>query len=110
EKFPEFNIVLTAGGVEDPHGDPDFVGKTLLVDVGHKGKYVGVVGYYPDQADQPLRFELVDLDNKRFKNSPAMDEHMRYYQETLLGESYDQVVDELNIGPHPSGSTFVGAQ
>ena len=53
------------------------VGETLLVTVGHKGKYAGVLAIYPDEEKEPFRYELVDLDRHRFKHDPAMDEVMR---------------------------------
>ncbi|MCA9246688.1 MAG: hypothetical protein KDA42_06220, partial [Planctomycetales bacterium] len=49
-KFPQFDLILSAGGPEDPDDRPVWVndGRTLLVTVGHKGKYAGVVGFYAD--------------------------------------------------------------
>ena len=46
------------------HEGADLIGKTMLVTVGHKGKYTGVVGVYPG-AEKKLRYELVDLDERR---------------------------------------------
>lgn len=112
EKFPEFDILLTAGGVEDPLGEPAFIGKTMMVDVGHKGKSAGVVGYYPDQADKAdpskrFRFTVIELDKQRFQNTPKMAEHMQFYQDRLKQE--DLAAKELPID-HPRGATFVGAE
>src|SRR5262249_52294369 len=87
KSFPHFDVILTAGGSDDPDPRPVRVGeKSLLVAPGQKGKYVAAVGFFPDEADQRLRFELVALDDKRFKDTPAIVEHMRFYQE-LLQES-----------------------
>ena len=49
-KFPQFNVILSAGGPEDPDIRPVWLnsGQTLLVTAGHKGKYASVVGYYRD--------------------------------------------------------------
>ena len=44
-------------------------GKTMLVSIGKKGKYVGVVGFHPNEA-KPLRFHLVTL-NRRFDGRGA---------------------------------------
>ncbi|WP_417384366.1 multiheme c-type cytochrome [Gimesia sp.] len=112
EKFPEFDILLTAGGVEDPIGEPTFIGKTMMVDVGHKGKSAGVVGYYPDQTDKAdpakrFRFTVIELDKQRFKDTPKMAEHMQFYQDRLKQE--DLAAKELPID-HPRGATFVGAE
>ncbi|MEO1995504.1 MAG: hypothetical protein ABGZ17_09540, partial [Planctomycetaceae bacterium] len=96
KRFTEFDLILTAGGVEDPRGKPEVIGKTWLIDVGHKGKSVGVLGVFPD-AEPRLRFELVNLDKERFDDSPAMVELMTFYQERLRDERI--VVTELPIEP-----------
>lgn len=105
ETFPEFDLIVTAGGVEDPDGVPQKVGKTMIIDVGHKGKHTGVVGFYPD-ADEKLKFELVEL-NQRFGDNMKMIEQMRYYQERLKAEQLAYIEPPL---PHPSGAKFVGAE
>lgn len=108
KQFPgEFDVCVTAGGVEDPRGETRMLGDTLLVEVGHKGKSCGVLGFYPD-SESRFRFELVNLDKYRFKDSMRMVEHMRYYQDRLKEEQLAGV--EIPIRhPSPSGATFVGA-
>ena len=84
ESLPQFDIIVTAGGPEDPN-PPTFVGeKTLLVAPGQKGKHVPVVGFYPKGGKARLRYELVDLDDKRFQESPQIVEHMKFYQDDML--------------------------
>ena len=106
-KYPQFRIVLAAGGYEEPDGKPIPVGKSWILHVGHKGKRVGVLGFYPKNPDQPFRFELIQLDKDRFKNHPDMRELMKHYQQQLEDEGIS-VSDELLL-KHPSGQTFVGA-
>ena len=104
QKFPQFHLVVSAGGYEDPEFAPKYEGETMLLHVGQKGKYTGVVGFYPD-AEKKLKFELVDLDRHRFENTPEMVDVMRYYQGRLKDE------DVVNRDPtitHPSGYQFVG--
>ncbi len=108
EKFPEFQIVLTAGGPEEADKTPVVVGKTWVLQAGHKGKRVGVLGYFPDNAEQPFRYDLVALDDQRFQNHPAMRELMKTYQQQLLDEAI-ATSEELLI-KHPSGHSFVGAE
>ena len=108
EKFPVFRIVLTAGGPEEPDKKPVVVGKTWVVQAGHKGKRVGVLGYFPDDANEPFRYDLVTLDDVRFKNDPRMRELMKTYQQQLLDEAIS-TADELQF-KHPSGHVFVGAE
>uniref|UniRef100_A0A7C4LMD6 Cytochrome c-552/4 domain-containing protein n=1 Tax=Schlesneria paludicola TaxID=360056 RepID=A0A7C4LMD6_9PLAN len=106
EQFPEFSVILTTGGAEEPPLHPTLVGTTWLLEVGHKGKHVGILGYYP-QAAPKFRWEVVNLDNQRFPNDPRMEQVMREYQQ-LLRERQLAESDEL-LTRHPSGRTFVGA-
>ena len=83
-QFPRFDIVISAGGPEDPLTDnPRQVGTTTVVTVGQKGKYVGVIGIAPRTMPPRTNFELVNLDNQRFSDHPKMIQAMRTYQQTL---------------------------
>ncbi|HUG90511.1 MAG TPA: multiheme c-type cytochrome [Planctomycetaceae bacterium] len=106
-KFPEFDVVASVGGPEDPDGKPERLGDTLLLKVGRKGKYVGVLGFYPD-ADQRLRFELVNLDNRRFTETEEMRQLLQVYQDELRDRALDLYL-ELPRGRHPADALFVGA-
>ena len=109
-QFPEFNIVQTAGGKEDPHisSQPELIGNTYLWETGYKGKKVGLVGFYPKaEPGKQFKFELVDLDKYRFKRTPEMEEIMRYYQERLKNE---KLVENEQPIPHPDNTTYVGAK
>ena len=105
-KFPQFDLVVSAGGPEDPLVDnPRQIGNTMFVTVGQKGKYAGVIGFDP-AAEPRLRFELVTLDPERFRDSPAMNEHMRTYQRTLREANLAATMLPIS---YPGGTTFVGA-
>ncbi|MEQ9409665.1 MAG: multiheme c-type cytochrome [Fuerstiella sp.] len=109
EEFPEFEVILTSGGPgdPDPKAAPEKVGRTLLIEAGRKGKYVGVLGFYPEAAEDRFRFQLVSLERDDFDDTPAMVALMETYQSRLKDE---QIVLEDGVGsPHPSGATFVGA-
>jgi hypothetical protein len=108
KKFPEFDLVVSSGP-EDGTSTPQQIGKTLLLEVGQKGKHVGIVGYYPDDKKTPFRFELVDLDKERFKDTPAMLDRMREYQH-MLATNFDAVMQDLPKAPAPGGDTFAGVE
>lgn len=115
ESFPQFDIILTSDGPEDPEPKPIVVGKkTLLVAPGQKGKYVMVVGYYPDGGNERLRFERVALDEDRFQDTPAIVEHMRYYQEDMLKQNElvatEPAIDDPRPTPTAAVNEFVGAK
>jgi hypothetical protein len=109
KKFPEFQIVATARGPEDGEDKAEQIGKTVLVTVGQKGKHVAIVGYYPDDAHRPFRYELIDLDKERFKDTPKMLDRMREYQH-MLETNYDAVLKDFAKPPHPNGDTFAGVE
>ena len=56
EKFHDFDIVVSAGGAEEPPHELRRVDgqKTVFIEVGHKGKYAIVLGLY-DNPQQPWR-------------------------------------------------------
>ena len=114
--FPQFDVVVTAGGAEDPDPRPTTIThddgrQTLLLRVSQKGKYVGVVGVYRsagDPAARPtLRYELVDLDKTRFATSPEMVAWMQTYQDQLHSE---QLVESMQPIAHPRGTGYTGAK
>jgi len=107
-KFPQFDVVLSSGGVEEPEfGNPQKIGKTLFVQVGHKGKFTGVVGFFPEESKDRVKFELIKLTPERFQDSPKMIDHMRLYQDLLKGSQLAEVEPPIK---HSSGSKFVGSK
>lgn len=108
KQFPQFAVVLSSGGSEDPEFDnPQKVGERLFVQVGHKGKYTGVVGFFPADAQHRLRFELIKLTEERFQDSQKMVEHMRLYQDLLKDSALAETEPPIK---HSSGAKFVGSK
>ncbi|MCA9074984.1 MAG: hypothetical protein KDA93_08130 [Planctomycetaceae bacterium] len=110
EAYPDFDLVVTAGGPEDPVGDTEPVGDSLLLRVGTNGKNVAVVGYYPDATEgDKYRFEVVELDRFRFGHSTEIDDRMRAYQQLL--ESENLVANEPAITPDRGAEySFIGSE
>jgi hypothetical protein len=74
--FPAFDVVLCLSREEEPSDRADREGKTMIVGVGHKGRYVGVVGAYrTDQKDRlfELRYQLVAL-GEEYETPEGQDE------------------------------------
>ena len=84
-KYPGFDVVVATSTLPDPAGDAERLngGKTLLVNVGQRGKYAGVVGIFDDPAE-PYRYARVSLD-KRF-DGPA-----KPMKAVIEGEFRDQL-------------------
>lgn len=65
EAYPVFDVVVAASVFEDPTAEAEKAnnGKTLIVNVGKKGKYNGIVGFFPG-TDQPVRYQRVTLGSR----------------------------------------------
>ncbi len=109
QQFPQFDVVVTAQGTGDPDpaAPPKKFGDTLLIETGRKGKYVGVLGVYPNDRETPFRYKLISLERDDFDDTPSMITLMKTYQERL--ESEQIVLADAVGAPHPSGAKFVGA-
>jgi hypothetical protein len=94
--FPELDIIIYASDSEDPAGTPEPVdpsdpnnrrgSKTMLVTVGSKGKYTGVIGIFKNEPR--LRFELAPLDDR-------FDEDSRIRE--LLDVTYLEKLKDLDL-------------
>ncbi|MFO0871469.1 MAG: multiheme c-type cytochrome [Pirellulales bacterium] len=105
-QFPQFQLVVTTGGGEEPPLAPEPVPNTStpVIQVGGKGMYVGVLGLYRS-GDETVRYQRVPLDD-RFADTPAMLELLSAYQDQLQAAG----LEGLGVKPqaHPSGRSFVG--
>ncbi len=107
-QFPQFELIVTTGGGEEPPLDPELAPntKSTVVQVGGKGMYAGVVGLYKD-GDSRFRYQRVPLDD-RFADSPKMLEMLGAYQDQLRAAG----LEGLGVKPqsHSSGRSFVGSE
>jgi hypothetical protein len=107
-RFPDFKWVLAARGAEEPPKEPAPIDGTdsYLIEVGHKGMYVSVVGLYKN-ASTPFRYQRVPLD-ARFADAPEIFQMHVEYQRRLetLG------LEGLGLKPvlHESGRKFAGSK
>jgi hypothetical protein len=105
-KFPQFQLILCHCREDEPPGDPDRVKDTLIIRIGHKGRYVGVVGASrPRAAGQPfeLRYQMVRL-GEEFETPQGQDAKNPVH---ALLESYTREVRDRKFlaaysrMPHP---------
>ena len=106
EDFPNLTLIVRANGFGEGADKPEIVGSVRLLEVGKKGKAAGVIGLYPDDIENPVRFELVTLSGELFPDSERMTQVMQGYQDRLKSEV---VAKADGAVPHSSGATFVGA-
>lgn len=109
-RFPEFHLVVTAGGAAEPPPRlaPIPGTRARLAEVGHKGMHVGVVGLYGGERSE-IRYQRVPLDARFDKEgSQEMDAMLAAYQRDLktlgLGGLGVQAV------PHATSGRFVGSE
>lgn len=105
---PGFDLVVTAGGEGEPTYLPEPIEGTkgVMVQVGVKGMYVGLIGLF-DDVNNPVRYQRIAL-SSQFEDSSRMMEAFRGYQEQLQ----KQGLQRLEVVPtsHPTGRKFVGTQ
>jgi hypothetical protein len=108
KKFPEFDFVITSGGAPEPPRQPEMIEgtKTRLIEVGQKGEYANVIGFF-DDPQQPVRFRMVPLELK-LGESDEVKQLLASYQDQLQQAG----LSGLGIKPaaHPTGRTFVSSQ
>jgi hypothetical protein len=113
EKFPGFDLVVGTSKFEDPdeHAETINGGKTLLVNnIGKKGKYVGVVGFFPGQSPM-LQFRRQPLDSRNFRQAEPMRKLIdETYQQRLKDEGVVETFTRFANGQGPPGATYIGAQ
>ncbi len=102
EKFPLFDFVVSTSATVEPEPRPRPVSEqsdTRRIEVGQKGMYVGVLGFF-DDAENPVRYQRVPLDS-RFELTSEMRTLMADYQEQLKALGYSG----LGLQPvsHPRG-------
>jgi hypothetical protein len=105
-QYPAFDVVVTAGGADEPPHVPTMLneGRTMLIEVGHKGMFAVVIGFYDDE-ETPVRYQRVPID-KRFADSPDMDKVMESYQDQLQQMGWEGL--DLRRTSHPGGK-FAGS-
>ncbi len=113
KSYPQFNLLVTAGGAGDPLLEPEMVPgpnhATPLIQVGVKGMYVGLVGiYWQDNAQPKIKYERVALEH-RFKDTQEMRDLFLAYQNRLKSLWIAGALTDIEPREHPSGHTFVGS-
>ena len=110
--FPQFDVVVTAGGADEPNDNLEVVSgtKSIMIQTGGKGMYAFVVGVF-DDSQHPYRAQRVPLD-ARFVDAPQVLRGFRDYQIRLkqMGLQGLGLLNAEGKGVnHPSGATFLGA-
>jgi hypothetical protein len=102
-KFPDFDLVVTAGGAAEPPAKPEPIEgpKALLIEVGQKGMDAIVLGMF--DGVERFRYQRVPLDS-RFPASEQMQTLMEIYQEQLKEAGFAGL--GIRAVPHPQKQLF----
>ena len=108
QAVPEFDLVVTAGGLGEPTYKLARIEGTdaKMVQVGVKGQYGGIVGLFDDE-DEPVRYQRIAV-TSQFTDSARMLAQFAEYQKRLERDGFDA----LGARPlaHSSGDQFVGSE
>src|SRR4029077_13625260 len=117
-RFTQFQVILHTAKEPEPSSEAIKVGNTILVNPGHKGRYVGVVGAHRNGEGKPftLRYQLVELDPS-YETPEGKDQDNPIH---ALMQQYAEAVRDKNLladfptAPHHvqitfPGSTYVGS-
>jgi hypothetical protein len=108
--FPQFHIILCQASDPEPPQFPTVAnnGKTLIVEVGHKGRFVGVVGVFLNpMGGFDLKYQLVPLGEEYItpgstaaaaKINPTLN-LLQAYAETVKSRNF---LEEIKQVPHPN--------
>ncbi len=106
QAVPIFDLVVTAGGFGEPLYKPEPIPgtRTVMLQVGVKGMYAGVVGLY-DSSTEPIKYQRLAL-SSQFEDSPRIMELFARYQKELEQTG----LAGLGLRPlsHPSAREFAG--
>lgn len=125
--WPQFRVILCQSDDPEPPQFPTFVDhkggqKTMIVQVGHKGRYVGAVGLYKAaDGGYDLKYQLVPLGEeyitpydpaaeKANKALPLLEEYARQVKDRNLLAGIQQVPHPAQIQATKANLTYVGSE
>jgi hypothetical protein len=125
--YPQFDVILALSEEDEPSAEPVWVGdaasgkKTLVAALGHKGKYVGVVGVNrTGKAERPfdLRYQLVEMspffatpkeEEARQPIVKLMDDYTRELRDGKYLQRYGQMRHPLQVAVKDVEPKYVGS-
>jgi cytochrome c554/c'-like protein len=111
--YPGFDVVVAKSPSADPlESEPERFneGKTMMVQVGRRGKNVGAIGFYPDESPT-MRFHLVNLGSRYDGPGTAVKKVIEdEYRNMLKGAGTVETFPRHDFVNATAGSTYVGAE
>jgi len=103
KRFPQFDCIVTAHGADEPPREPKHIegSKQLLLELGHKGMYAVVLGFY-DSGPEAIRYQRVPIDS-RFADAPEMKALLTNYEDELHAMGWDGL--GIRSAAHPNAGS-----
>ncbi len=112
--YPNVDVILCLGESPLPPAMPTFVGNTMIVQVGHKGQNVGVVGVFPRKGTPPfeLKYQMVSIGPDFDTPAPLQKEHkvMRLMEEFTQELMQDNYLAKFKQRAHPLQAKFPNSE
>ncbi len=105
--WPQFQVIVCLSDDSEPPETAETVGKALVVRVGHKGRFVGVLGAFKAPTGFDLKYQLVPL-GEEFVTAGTEDAARKLNPALTLLDTYAEQVKARNLmgkfpaGPHPA--------
>lgn len=61
KKYPQFNVILCQSEESEPPQFPTLEGNTFVIQIGHKGQNVGVIGVFKKGDGYELKYQLIPV-------------------------------------------------
>ncbi|MFL5329536.1 MAG: multiheme c-type cytochrome [Gemmataceae bacterium] len=108
--FPKLDVILCRSLEEEPPQMPKMVGNTMIVNVGWRARFIGVVGAFrkADGTGFDLHYELVKMtpeletDKDKEQGHPVVEVLQEYAQKV----KDDELMYKYPRGPHPLQTQF----
>jgi hypothetical protein len=107
KKNQGWDVMLTRSNGDDAHAqlDQHREGETLIVQAGRKGKWTGIVGYWPE-AKFKYRYAVVEA-NPSFDEDKSVEEIYNGFVKQIADSDVLTTWSKL---PHSNGDQYVGAE
>jgi hypothetical protein len=110
---PGFDVVVATSPSDEP-AEREMVplngGKTMLISVGKRGKYVGAVGFFAD-PEQRMRFYLLTLNNRYDRPGAAIKKIIQdEYRSMLKAAGVVENFPRHDYAAGTAGASYVGAE
>lgn len=122
--YPQFDLVICQTEEEEPPANPTRVKhqngrETLVLGIGHKGRYIGVLGLYRKGNDVESRWELVQMSEDFLTPAEKEADHpvvklLENYTQELKDQNYlnkvPQIRHSAQVAIPGKNPTFVGSE